>query len=80
MSVKAINVLKRLRRDFETLLALRHTLEQQRLAMDELAETIGSLALAELAEEQAETLSRLKVELAKTWRVLDETINSQEAD
>lgn len=73
MSVERIS-LKRLRRQFETLLALRHSLEQQRLEIEALAVISGNVALAELAEQQAETLTRLKREWSAIWRELDEAL------
>lgn len=66
--------LRRLRRRFENLLAMRHTLEQQRLEIEALAVMSGNVALAELAERQAETLDSLKKEGAAIWRELDEAI------
>lgn len=66
--------LRRLRRQLETMLALRHTLEQQRLDMEALAIMSGSPALADLTEAQALTLDRLKREWAAMWQSLNEAI------
>lgn len=66
--------LRQARRQLETMLALRHTLEQQRLDMEVLAVMSGNPALAELTEAQALTLDRLKREWAAMWKSLNEAI------